>query len=202
MTWRWKSACISTNKFLCKTLIYFPFSDDLLRGPAEELELGSDDDDDEPQLMPNRKKHRQHAKPSKIIPTGSDQSSSDSEGSEDDDGPTTMANMEARSRALDAKAALEADLDAEEMQFAADEDEEEDDVDMEGEIDEDGEIFQLPTFQEREEEKKAGGPEVHIVQRRMRECVRVMGNFKRLAAKGRSVFIHSFQLEKLAKRGM
>ena len=34
---------------------------------------------------------------------------------EDDDGPVTMANMEARSRAMDAKAAREAELDAEEM---------------------------------------------------------------------------------------
>lgn len=99
-----------------------------------------------------------------------------------------MANMEARSRALDAQAVLEADLDAEEMQFQAEEDEEDDDVDMEGEIDEDGDAFQLPTSEERAEEKKNGGPDVHVVQRRMRECVRIMGNFKRLAAKGRLVF--------------
>lgn len=105
-----------------------------------------------------------------------------------------MANMEARSRALDAKALLEADLDADEMQVAAEEDEEEDDVDMEGEIDEDGEAFQLPTAQEREHEKKVGGPDLHVVQRRMRECVRVMGNFKRLAAKGRCVALRNLDL--------
>jgi ribosomal RNA methyltransferase Nop2 len=160
-----------------------------LQGPVEELDLGSDEEDEELQLLqPKHKKSKQHAKPAKIIPTGSDDDSDDSEG--DEDGPTTMANMEARSRALDAKAALEADLDAEEMQNAAlgDEDEE-DDVDMDGEIDEDGEVFQLPTAEEREAEKKVGGPDVHVVQRRMRECVRVMGNFRKLAAKGRSVFL-------------
>jgi ribosomal RNA methyltransferase Nop2 len=169
-------------------------SDDILQGPIEELSLGSDDDDDdEPQLLLSKhKKSKQYAKPAKIVPTGSDMSSSDYSDSEgDDDGPTTMANMEARSRALDAKAALEADLDAEEMQFAAvgdQDDDDEEDVDMQGEIDDDGEVFQLPTAEEREEEKKAGGPEVHVVQRRMRECVRVLGNFKNMAAKGRSAF--------------
>jgi ribosomal RNA methyltransferase Nop2 len=156
------------------------------------LDLGSDDEVDEPQLIPSKqRKSKQHIKPAKIIPTGSDISSSDAEDSdEDDDGHITMANMEARSRALDAKAALEANLDAEEMQLAAlgDQNDDEEDVDMDGEIgndDEDDEVFQLPNAAEREEEKKTGGPDVHIVQRRMRECVRVLGNFKGLAAKER-----------------
>ena len=167
-----------------------------MQSPVEELDLGSDGEDSaEPQLIPSKhKKFRQHPKPAKIIPTGSDSSASDSEGSEgDDDGPTTMANMEARSRALDAKAVLEANLDAEEMQLAAlgnQDDDDDDDIDMDGEVD-DGEVFQLPTAEEREEEHKVGGPDVHVVQRRMRECVRVMGNFKKLAAKGRSVFTDS-----------
>jgi ribosomal RNA methyltransferase Nop2 len=102
-----------------------------------------------------------------------------------------MANMEARSRALDAKAALEANLDVEEIQLAAlqgQDEEDDDDVDMDGEIDDDGETFHLPTAEEREEERKSGGPDIHVVQRRMRECVRALGNFKKLAAKGRSVF--------------
>ena len=163
-------------------------SDDLLQGPAEELDLGSDFEDEELHPQPSKhKKSKQLVKPAKIIPTGSD-TSSDSE--EDNDGPITMANMEARSRALDAKAAMEADLDAEEMQLAAvGNQDDDDDVDMDGEIDDDGEVFQLPTVEEREEEKKAGGPEVHVVQRRMRECVRVLGNFKKLNAKGRCVFL-------------
>ena len=93
-----------------------------------------------------------------------------------------MANMEARSRALDAEALAEAERDMEEQQAApADE---EADVDVDGGA-EDGEAFHLPTPQEREEEKKVGGPDVQLVQRRMRECVRILGNFKKLASKGR-----------------
>lgn len=105
--------------------------------------------------------------------------------------------MEARSRALDAKALREAQLDVEEMQAAVREGEEDGD-DFGGEEDEEGEGeegegedgeggFQLPTAEEREEEKAAGGPQVHVVQRRMRECVRVLGNFRKLGTKGRYV---------------
>ena len=147
--------------------------------PVQELDLGSDDDS-EP-LPFKFKKSKQSSKPTKIIP---DSSTSNSSSDSDEDGPTTMANMEARSRALDAQAALEADLDAEEMQFAA-LGEEEEDMDIIGGIDQDGEAFQLPSAEERAEEKKAGGPDVHAVQRRMRECVRILGDFKKLAAKGR-----------------
>ena len=103
-----------------------------------------------------------------------------------------MANMEARSKALDAQAAREAQLDLEELQQAAQAgeedadfaDEEDEDEEMDGEGGE-TEAFHLPTAEEREEEKKAGGPDVHTVQRRMRECVRVLGNFKKRAAPGR-----------------
>ncbi|KAI8998510.1 NOL1/NOP2/sun family-domain-containing protein [Trametes punicea] len=167
--------------------------DDMLRGPTQELDLGSDDDD-EPELPVKGKKSKQHERPSKIIPTGSDASSDDSD--EDEEGPVTIKNMEARSRALDAKAAREAELDAEELRQAAlagaesdDDLADVDDVDMdeEGEGGEEGEEgFVLPTADELEEEKKRGGPDVHTVQRRMRQCVRVLGNFKRHAAKGRS----------------
>jgi 25S rRNA (cytosine2870-C5)-methyltransferase len=122
-----------------------------------------------------------------MIPTLSDQSSDSSkeEGSETEGGPITMANMEARSRALDAKAAREAELDVEELQRAAKQGEENEDVDMEAGMDEDGEQFHLPNAEEREEERKAGGPDIHAVQRRMRACVRALGNFKKLAIKGR-----------------
>ena len=58
-------------------------------------------------------------------------------------------------------------------------------VDEEGEGEEGAEAFELPTPEEVEEEKAAGGPQVHVVQRRMRECVRVLSNFKRYAGKGR-----------------
>lgn len=93
---------------------------------------------------------------------------------------------------MDAKAARDAELDLEEMQAAVrDGDEGEDefaDEDEEGEG-EDGDGFQLPTAAEKEEEKNAGGPQVHVVQRRMRECVRVLANFRKLGAKGRYVVL-------------
>ena len=96
--------------------------------------------------------------------------------------------MEARSRALDAKAAAEAELDAEELRLAAEggEDDEFEDMDEEDEEDEAGlagEEFHLPTAQERDEEKKSGGPELHVVQKRMRECVRVLGRWKKFGKK-------------------
>ena len=168
-------------------------SDDMLRGSVQELDLGSDDDEEEEQepVRLRGKKSKQQERPLKIIPTGSDDSDSDDD-VDDEDGPITMKNMEARSRAMDAKAAREAELDAEEMrqaELASDEDElaeeamEEDDQEGEG----GEEPFRLPTAEEREEEKKAGPPQVHVVQRRMRECVRVLGNFKKRAAEGRYV---------------
>ncbi|EJF65985.1 NOL1/NOP2/sun family RNA met [Dichomitus squalens LYAD-421 SS1] len=168
--------------------------DDLLRGPAQELDLGSDDEEeDELPVKLKSKKSKQADRPLKIIPTMSDASSGESdEEEEDEDGPITMKNIEARSRALDARAAREAELDLEELQQAelAGEEDGDDfadaDMDEEGEGGEDSEAFVLPTAEEREEEKKRGGPDVHTVQRRMRECVRVLGNFNKLAAKGRS----------------
>ncbi|TFK54980.1 NOL1/NOP2/sun family putative RNA met [Heliocybe sulcata] len=160
--------------------------DDPLRGPVEELDLGSDDEEDEAAVGKLRsRRSKQQERPGKIIPTGSDDSDQDS--GDESDGAITMANMEARSRALDARAAREAELDMEEMQQAAEGEGEEDDldVDMEGDEEVGGEEFVLPTAEEREEEKKVGGPDVHLVQRRMRQCVRVLGNFKRLG-KGRA----------------
>ncbi|KAH9934645.1 NOL1/NOP2/sun family-domain-containing protein [Fomitopsis serialis] len=165
--------------------------DDLLQGPAQELDLGSDDE--ELDLAPPKikgKKSKQHERPTKIIPTASDESSDEDDEDGDDDEPITMANMEARSKALDVRAAREAQLDLEEMQNAVqagedDDDfadaEEEEDEEMDGEGGE-AEAFHLPTAEEREEEKKSGGPDVHTVQRRMRECVRVLGNFKKRTA--------------------
>ncbi|KAI6103471.1 NOL1/NOP2/sun family-domain-containing protein [Pisolithus sp. B1] len=96
-----------------------------------------------------------------------------------------MANMEARSRAIDEEAAREAELDLEEVQNAAAEEGDED-IDMVSDDEETkGEPFHLPTAEEREEEKK-GVADVHVVQKRMRYCARVLGNFKRLAEEGRS----------------
>ncbi|KAG1891247.1 NOL1/NOP2/sun family RNA met [Suillus subluteus] len=139
--------------------------DDLLRGVPEELDLGSDDE--EVELLPQKgRKSKQAERPTKIIPTASDEDSDDE--SDNEDGPITAKNIESRSRALDEKAAHEAELDMEEMQNAALEGSDED-VDMEGE-EEDAEAFHLPTAEEREEEKNRVA-DVHVVQRRMRECV-------------------------------
>ncbi|PPQ64100.1 hypothetical protein CVT24_008917 [Panaeolus cyanescens] len=162
-------------------------SDEPLRGPAQEFDFGSDDDE-EPSIpvTSKNKRSKQAERPKKIIPTGSDDSSSDED---EDDEPVTMANMAARSRKLEARAAAEEELDIAEMQ-AREAAELEDEDDMDDEIEEDGDMdteqFHLPTAAEREEEKANGGPDVHTVQRRMRECVRVLSKFKKRAEKGRS----------------
>ncbi|KAG2367500.1 NOL1/NOP2/sun family RNA met [Suillus spraguei] len=145
----------------------------------EELDLGSDDE--EVELLPQKgRKSKQAERPTKIIPTASDEDSDDVD--EDEDEPVTAKNIESRSRALDEKAAREAELDIEEMQNAALEGSDEE-IDMEGEG-EDAEAFHLPTAEERAEEKNHVA-DVHVVQRRMRECVRILGNFRKLGAKGR-----------------
>ncbi|KAJ4488108.1 NOL1/NOP2/sun family RNA met [Lentinula aciculospora] len=164
------------------------FNDDELRGPAQAFDFGSDAEDDEPEVIIGKtKKSKQSERPIKIIPTASDDSDSSDDSDDDDNERITMANMAARSKALDKKAAAEAALDVEEMQQAALAEEEDDDLDMdEDEEETDGQPFRLPTAEEKDAENNAGGPDVHIVQRRMRECVRVLGKFKRLAEKGRS----------------
>ncbi|KAK0228443.1 NOL1/NOP2/sun family RNA met [Armillaria fumosa] len=169
--------------------------DEPLRGPVKEFQFSDDEEEDESVLPLKAKKSKQSERPTKIIPTGSDKSSDSGEEESDEDGPTTMANMEARSRALDAKAAAEAELDAEELQQAAF-DEGDDDLEMDDDVDEvdEEDNFHLPTAAEREEEKKSGVPDVHLVQRRMRECVRVLGRFKKLAEPGRSRSEYTDQL--------
>ncbi|KAI0256750.1 NOL1/NOP2/sun family-domain-containing protein [Lactifluus subvellereus] len=102
----------------------------------------------------------------------------------DEDAPITASNFAARSRALDARAAREAQLDEEEFQMAAQasadefegiEDMDDDEEAVDGPESED---VVLPTAEERAEEKKAGGPELHVVQKRMRECVRILKRWK------------------------
>jgi ribosomal RNA methyltransferase Nop2 len=111
-------------------------------------------------------------------------SDSDMDENEDEDAPITASNFAARSRALDARAAREAQLDTEELQNAAqveadefdgveDMDDDEDEIDAPG-----AEDFILPTTEERAEERRSGGPEVHVVQKRMRECVRILKRWK------------------------
>ncbi|KAN0123809.1 NOL1/NOP2/sun family RNA met [Russula decolorans] len=129
---------------------------------------------------------------------------SDRDENEDEDAPITAANFAARSRALDARAAREAQLDAEELQNAAqveadefdgveDMDDDEDEVDAPG-----AEDFVLPTTEERAEEKRSGGPEVHVVQKRMRECVRILKRWKASGARtgrARSEFVEQLVLD-------
>lgn len=116
--------------------------------------------------------------------SSTDASDSDIDENEDEDVPITASNFAARSHALDARAAREAQLDAEELQMAAqaeadefdgveDMDDDEEEVDAP-----EAEAVILPTAEERLEEKKSGGPDVHIVQKRMRECVRILKRWK------------------------
>ena len=155
----------------------------------QEFDFDTDSEDDEPIKHPTKKlKSKQLDRQLKIILTGSDSEPSDSEnsGSENEDkmvkGRTTIANMEARSRAMDAEAAREAELDVQELQDAAAAGEMEGD-DFDEMDDEEGgpsEPVKILTPEEREAEKKAGGPDVFTVQRRLRHCVRVLENFKKL----------------------
>lgn len=124
----------------------------------QELDLGDSEDDDD------------------AAPNGTAQS--DVEDESDEEAPITGQNIEARSRALDKQAALDAALDDEEIQKNA--------VPL-ADGEEYMEVFELPTAEEREEEKKRGGPDVQEVQRRMRECARVLGDFKRFGDKSRYV---------------
>ncbi|KAF5330612.1 hypothetical protein D9619_005815 [Psilocybe cf. subviscida] len=160
--------------------------DEPLRGPAAEFDFDSDEEDEPAPIPQKSKKSKQAERPKKIIPTQSD-ASSDGDEESDEDGPVTMKNMAERSHKLEARRLAEEALDLEEAQ-AAEEDSDDDDMDMEE--DANGEVdagpFHLPTAEEREKEKAAGGPDVHSVQKRMRECVRVLQKFKKRAEKGRS----------------
>ena len=159
----------------------------------QEFDFDTDSEDDEPIKFPTKKqKSKQLDRPLKAIPieSGSESSESSDSGLEDGDkkvkGKTTIANMEARSRALDAEAAREAELDMQELQDAVAAREVGDDDFDEMDGDEDGpeeggpsEPVKILTPEEREAEKKAGGPDLITVQRRLRYCVRALENFKK-----------------------
>ena len=108
--------------------------------------------------------------------------------------PVTASNFEAMSRSLDAKLVRDAALDAEELQLAAqveaDDLEGAEDMDAdEDEVDTPDSGAVLLTPEERAEEKRAGGPEVHVVQKRMRQCLGILKRWKTSGAKmGRCVF--------------
>lgn len=161
----------------------------------QEFDFDTDPEDEEAiDLSVKKQKSKPLDGPLKIVPTGPESESSFSEDSGSEDwgkerkGKTTIANMEARSRAMDAEAAREAELDMQELQdaVAAGDVEGEDLEDDEGDDEGGGpsKPVGILTLEEREAEKKAGGPDVHTVQRRLRHCVRVLQNFKRLG-KGR-----------------
>ncbi|KAH8117345.1 NOL1/NOP2/sun family RNA met [Phellopilus nigrolimitatus] len=160
----------------------------LPNGTAKELDLGSSSEDE----VPPTKKSKSKSKPAKPTP-GSDSDDSDDSDADSDEERITAVNFEARARALDEQAALDAELDAEELRQAAlaygsDEDEMEgqgeDDMDETGQGDGDG--FVLPTAEEREEERKSGVQDLGAVQRRLRHCARVLSKFGKLGGKDRS----------------
>src|SRR6267142_4655445 len=139
--------------------------------------------------------------------SSSDASDSDMNSNEDEDVPITASNFAARSRALDARAVREAGLDAEELQMAAqaeadefdgieDMDEEEVEVDAP-----EAEEVMLQTAEQRWEEKKSGGPDVHVVQKRMRECVRILKKWKISGAKTGRFVIQRVYLIRLGDDG-
>jgi len=168
-------------------------SDDSLPAPAQQFDFGSGDETAPPLSPKKPKKSKQIERPKKIIPTASSSDdSSSSSSSDDDDAPVTMANMAQRSRKLEVLAAEEAALAQEELKASAlvdGEEEEDEDVDMSGNEDVNGDVtvepFHLPTVEEREDEKTKGGPDLQTVQRRMRECVRILSKFKKRAEQGR-----------------
>ena len=158
----------------------------------QEFDFDTDSEDDEPIEFPaKRQKSNRLDRPLKIIPTESEPESSESSDSDSEDGgkkvkgKTTIANMEARSRAMDTEAAREAELAMQELQDAVAAGEVEGDFDeMDGDGDdaeegESSEPVKVLTPEEREAEKKAGGPDLITVQRRLRHCVRVLENFKK-----------------------
>ncbi|PAV23644.1 NOL1 NOP2 sun family RNA met [Pyrrhoderma noxium] len=155
-------------------------------GTAQELDLATSDSEDENE--PSKKaKSKLSGKLSK-----SEESDSEEDSEEDsDDERITAANFEAKARALDERALLDAELDAEELRQAAlahDSDDEmmDDDVDMDEAGEGDGDGLVLPTAEEREEERKTGAQDLNMVHRRMKHCARVLSNFKRLGSKDRS----------------
>ncbi|KDN51736.1 hypothetical protein RSAG8_00284, partial [Rhizoctonia solani AG-8 WAC10335] len=87
-------------------------------------------------------------------------------------------------------------------QFEASDEEEEaaysgglSDLEEGNEDDDDAEaFFKLPTAEQREKEKASGGPDVQEVQMRMAECVKVLNDFKNLAAEGLSRSEYTEQL--------
>ena len=122
--------------------------------------------------------------------SGEESESEDDADSDSDEERITAANFERKARELDKQAALDAELDAQELREAAlelDSDDEalleEDEADETGQGDGDG--FELPTAEEREEERRSGAQDLQVVKHRMEHCARVLSKFSKLGAKNR-----------------
>jgi ribosomal RNA methyltransferase Nop2 len=159
---------------------------------VQEFDFDTDSEGDEANSLPAKKQTSKQLGHLRTILTGSEPESSDSDDSGSEGGgnkakeKTTFANMEALSRTMDTEAAKEAELDMQELQDAIAAGEMEDD-NLEELDDEEGgpsEPVKVLTSEGREAEKNAGGPDVFTVQRRLRHCVRVLEDFKKLG-KGR-----------------
>ncbi|QRW27428.1 25S rRNA (cytosine-C(5))-methyltransferase nop2 [Rhizoctonia solani] len=155
--------------------------EDAYSGKLSDLEGDSDEDEDDEPLRSGNVQELQFSDSDE----GDDaQDREDGEGeesdadSDDSDGPITAKNMEARSRRLEKRAAEDAELERAEANYAEPTEA----------------FFKLPTTEEREKEKAAGGPDVQEVQMRMAECVKVLNDFKNLAAEGRSRSEYTEQL--------
>lgn len=159
---------------------------------VQDFVFGSDDTDHEDSPTTHRSGGDRLGKSKfPVEPAGSDTSEDDSE-------PLTMANMEARSRALDTKIAADIEEDVMELKKVAGEVEDgtsiaDDAVASDG-IEDANQPLHLPTVGEKEEEEKNGGPSIQVVKRRMQDCVRVLRNFRQLAEKNRSRSEYSDQL--------
>ncbi|CAE7224271.1 unnamed protein product [Rhizoctonia solani] len=154
--------------------------EDAYSGGLSELEASSEGDEDDEPLRDGNVQELQFSDDSDA--DESEHGESEAEGSDADsdnsDGPITAKNIEARSRRLERQAAEDAELERAEANYTEPTEA----------------FFKLPTVEEREKEKASGGPDVQEVQMRMAECVKVLNDFKNLAAEGRSRSEYTEQL--------
>ncbi|KAI9446410.1 putative NOP2-nucleolar protein [Lactarius indigo] len=102
------------------------------------------------------------------VSSKSDATSASDTDEEGEDLPITASNFEA---------SWPLKLEADDLEGAEDMDSDEEEVDAP----DNGTV--LPTPEERAEEKKVGGPEVHVVQKRMRQCIGILKRWKTSGAK-------------------
>ncbi|EUC62172.1 nucleolar RNA M(5)C methyltransferase, Nop2p [Rhizoctonia solani AG-3 Rhs1AP] len=147
-------------------------------GGLSDLEEGSEDEDDEPLRDGNVQELQFSDDSADELEVGENEEEGSDADSDDSDGPITAKNIEARSRRLERRAAEDAELERAEANYAEPTEA----------------FFKLPTAEEREKEKVSGISDVQEVQMRMAECVKVLNDFKDLAAEGRSRSEYTEQL--------